>query len=65
MKPDILKQKIASLLSRIDSIEFLEGLQLSLKEQLESEQRESLHQESIKRMNKRRTATPKTSKSKQ
>jgi hypothetical protein len=54
MKPDILKQKIGSLLSRIDNVEFLEGLQLMLREQLELEARESLHLESIKKMNKRR-----------
>jgi hypothetical protein len=59
MKPDILKQKIGSLLSRIDSTEFLEGLQVILKEQLELEQRESLHEESIKKMTRRRAQSSK------
>ena len=53
MKPDILKQKIESLLSQIDSMEFLEELRAILLEQLEKEKRETRHVESLKRMNKR------------
>jgi hypothetical protein len=56
-KPDILKQKIGSLLSRIDNSEFLEGLHLHLKEQLEQEKRELLQQESLKKMHKRKGPT--------
>jgi cell shape-determining protein MreC len=53
MKPDILKQKIESMLSQIDSMEFLEELRTTLLEQLEKEKRETRHVESLKRMNKR------------
>ncbi len=56
-KPDILKQKIGSLLSRIDNSEFLDGLHLLLKEQLEQEKRELLHQENMKKVLKRKGQT--------
>jgi uncharacterized protein YlbG (UPF0298 family) len=55
MKPDILKQKIESLLSQIENMEFLESIRVLLREQLDLEQRESIHRESMKQMNKRRT----------
>ena len=56
MKPDILKQRIESLLSQIENMEFLENIKLLLREQLDSEQRESIHRESMKNMNKRRSS---------
>jgi hypothetical protein len=59
MKPEILKQRIESLLSQIENMEFLESVKLLLREQLDLEQRESLHKESMKNMNKRRQAGPK------
>jgi ribonuclease D len=54
MKPDVLKQKIESLLSQIDDMEFLEELRTALLEKLDKEKRETLHQESMKNMEKRR-----------
>jgi hypothetical protein len=59
IKPDILKQKIGSLLSRVESQEFLEELRIALREQLEKEKMVGLHQESLKGMNKRRGTTSK------
>ena len=59
MKPDILKQKIESLLSQIDDMDFLEEFRTTLQEQLDKEKREFLHQESMKNMNKRRASNVK------
>ncbi len=59
MKPSVLKQKISSLLSRIDNAEFLEALQITLKEQLDIENKETLLGESIQKMHKRQGANPK------
>lgn len=53
MKPEILKQKIESLLEQVENTEFLEKMQEQVMEQLSLEREASIYTESMKRMNKR------------
>jgi hypothetical protein len=50
MKPEVMKQKIESLLEQVENMEFLEKIQEQVMEQLSLERKASIYTESLKRM---------------